>query len=110
MTQVSEYEVRCPRCDVSFPKGTKKCMHCGGRTGPSVLRGPRMTSRHAEERLDPMAPEQGIRIGDEVVRPLPVDFEEEEPTRRSGLLRALITVVWIGLAVAFSMARACSES
>ena len=27
------YEVRCPRCDVSFPAGTRTCFHCGGPTG-----------------------------------------------------------------------------
>jgi hypothetical protein len=29
----SPYEVRCPRCDVSFPVETRKCIHCGGPTG-----------------------------------------------------------------------------
>ena len=29
----SPYEVRCPRCEVSFPVETKTCMHCGGPTG-----------------------------------------------------------------------------
>ncbi len=29
----SPYEVRCPRCDVSFPVETKTCIHCGGPTG-----------------------------------------------------------------------------
>ena len=28
----SPYEVRCLRCDVSFPVETKVCLHCGGRT------------------------------------------------------------------------------
>jgi hypothetical protein len=27
------YEVRCPRCDVSFPPQTRTCIHCGGPTG-----------------------------------------------------------------------------
>jgi len=27
------YEVRCPRCDVTFPAETRKCFHCGGPTG-----------------------------------------------------------------------------
>ena len=29
----SPYEVRCSRCEVSFPVETKTCMHCGGPTG-----------------------------------------------------------------------------
>ena len=27
------YEVRCPRCDVTFPAETRTCFHCGGPTG-----------------------------------------------------------------------------
>jgi hypothetical protein len=30
----SHFEVRCPRCDVSFPVETRTCMHCGGPTSP----------------------------------------------------------------------------
>ena len=26
----SPYEVRCSRCDVTFPIGTRQCIHCGG--------------------------------------------------------------------------------
>jgi hypothetical protein len=25
------YEVFCPRCSVTFPVGTRHCLHCGGR-------------------------------------------------------------------------------
>ena len=28
----SAFEVWCPRCDVSFPVETKRCVHCGGAT------------------------------------------------------------------------------
>ncbi len=31
--KASPYEVRCPRCDVSFPVGTRTCLHCGGPNG-----------------------------------------------------------------------------
>lgn len=27
------FEVRCGRCDVTFPIETKRCIHCGGATG-----------------------------------------------------------------------------
>ena len=30
--KASPYEVRCLRCDVSFPVGTRTCLHCGGPT------------------------------------------------------------------------------
>ena len=32
-TSTTQYEVRCLRCNVSFPPGTRRCLHCGGRTG-----------------------------------------------------------------------------
>ena len=32
-SEASPYEVRCARCDVSFPVEAKTCMHCGGPTG-----------------------------------------------------------------------------
>ena len=27
------YEVRCLHCNVSFPPGTRRCLHCGERIG-----------------------------------------------------------------------------
>lgn len=33
------YEVRCPRCDVSFPAETRTCFHCGGPTGQASIFG-----------------------------------------------------------------------
>jgi hypothetical protein len=29
------FEVHCARCRVTFPLGTRRCIHCGGRTGPT---------------------------------------------------------------------------
>lgn len=31
----SAFECQCPRCNVTFPIETRKCLHCGGPTGPS---------------------------------------------------------------------------
>lgn len=111
MADVSEYEVRCPRCDVSFPTGTKKCLHCGGATGPSL--GPRgrikiverAPGRAAAEAPDP----DRFELAQEF-RAEPIDGEpEEEQPQRSGMLRALATVVWILIAIGISFARSCSE-
>jgi hypothetical protein len=33
----SPYEVRCERCRVTFPVGTRRCVHCGGRIGGRPL-------------------------------------------------------------------------
>ena len=35
----AHFEVRCPRCEVSFPPETRRCIHCGGPTskpGPNT--------------------------------------------------------------------------
>lgn len=110
MSKPYEYEVRCPSCNVSFPTGTKKCIHCGGRTGPSHGPGAQMRAGFTNEAFDPSQPEQGIQADEDLLRPLPVDGEpEEEPSPRSGLLRSAITLVWILLAVGFSVVRACSD-
>lgn len=31
------YEVRCARCQCSFAPETKRCVHCGGRLGGSLV-------------------------------------------------------------------------
>ncbi len=30
-SSTNPYEVHCHRCEVTFPVGTKNCVHCGGR-------------------------------------------------------------------------------
>jgi len=111
MADVSEYEVRCPRCDVSFPTGTRKCLHCGGATGPS--HGPngrrkgveRVAVRVADDAPDPKRFELA-----EVRRAEPIDGEpEDEDPRRGGVLRGVATVVWILIAIGISLARSCSD-
>lgn len=32
-SQSPSFEVRCERCRVSFPVGTRRCMHCNGALG-----------------------------------------------------------------------------
>lgn len=111
MAKAYEYEVRCGRCNVSFPKGTKKCLHCGGPTGPSHGPGSSMRPGRLEALFDPREPEKGTHADDGFLRPSAVDEEpEQEVGRAGGLLRGAITVVWILLAIGFSIARACSES
>jgi hypothetical protein len=109
----SPYEVRCPRCDVSFPPKTRVCIHCGGRTaaspagagmGAHPVAGIGRQSTESEERiLDFGLPgsELDIEAGD-------LDEEAPVPTR-AGFMRTAITIVWVLLAIAFSIMRACSE-
>ena len=111
MADVTEYEVRCPTCDVSFPTGTKRCLHCGGATGPS--RGPRGRIKAAGRtpaRVDEGSPDPKRFELAEVFRGEPIDAEpEEEASQRGGLLRGIATVVWIAIAIGISLSRSCSE-
>jgi hypothetical protein len=110
MADASEYEVRCPRCDVSFPTGTRKCLHCGGATGPS--RGPRgrtgLRERAPSSVADGSPDPKRFELAE--VRPAePIDADEEAapPRRASALLRGIATVVWIAIAIGISLARSC---
>ncbi len=78
------YEVYCPQCRVTFPIGTKQCMHCGGRIGHGRFQ--------AALDLPPLS--EGGSV-------------EEESARRSGL--SPFTLVWVALLLAGYLYRACSS-
>lgn len=91
----SAYEVRCPRCDVSFPVGTRRCLHCGGPTTaaaagavPTVTPGP--FERSAEEEAS--AGDEGAAGG-----------------FGGSLLRISGSLFWIVALVLFSILRNCGE-
>lgn len=113
MEGVVEYEVRCPRCDVSFPTGTKRCIHCGGRTARSGSRGLEGPATRAERALARAAAARETELHPEGGRSAqPISFEpdeEELQDRRPGLVRSAVTLLWVLLAVAFSIIRACSQ-
>ncbi len=102
------YEVRCHRCEVSFPVGTKRCMYCGGKPGgqplfPSIL--------HADplEELAPMGEFQ-TREADSQPPPAPIEIDEEETeTPRAALFRILGNLSWIIVFAAFTLYRSCTE-
>ena len=86
---MSAYEVRCYQCNVSFPEGTKRCMHCGGRTGQQ--------------------PVKGLIPGLETPRPFQAEVEDgdENPLRR-GPARIVMGAVWVLLALVASLYRVCT--
>jgi len=107
--KLSHYEVRCPRCNVSFAPETRVCIHCGGRTvgsGKGRRRGARMG-----------LPDGGAQSEDDVfifqsadgAEPFPSEVGDEAEAPRAGFLRTAITIVWVLLAIGFSLMRACSE-
>ncbi len=111
---MQQHEVWCHTCNVSFPTGTKKCLHCGGRTRPERLRASTRRSPEPEAELLAALPlsytnEAGgmAATPDLPVRGDPLEAEGE-PTRRS-LLRAGMTVMWMILLAAGYAWRACSQ-
>ncbi len=85
-SESSPYEVRCRECKVSFPLGTRVCVHCGARLGKR----------------------RAARVPDVPV-PLEIEYEpdtELEPPRR-GVLGSFFTTVTVGLAILASLYRSC---
>jgi hypothetical protein len=82
------FEVYCERCRVTFPVGTRRCIHCGGPTSGSPVRIPL--------RFEPLAPE-----------PAGAEPEIDAELARRRLVSPL-TLVWIALIVAGYLIRACS--
>lgn len=86
----TSYEVRCERCRVSFPVGTKRCVHCGERIGRP--RAARVAMRHG-----PGAPPPPVldEVGDDEIPP------------RSGMMSP-VAILWIVLILGSAVYRACS--
>ena len=115
-SSASPYEVRCPRCDVTFPIETKRCIHCGGPTTGSGI----------ANSLDSVAiADSGGRVGDpyglsqheaeDAGYDLPEYGSDEreieqtdEPTSVAGsLIRSLGGFIWIIVLIGFTLARNC---
>ena len=112
----SFYEIRCQRCDVSFPPETKVCVHCGERIRPQrqVL-----TSIPAlEDAFQGIIPAAALEDksssaafpgspGMEIPEDSPEAIEEEEEQPRFSKSRLLGNLVWIVLAVLASAFQVC---
>ena len=78
------FEVYCNQCNVTFPTGTRRCLHCGGRL--------------SRERGRPeAAPPQ----------PFPMDAAEEEELPRRSPFSPMV-LLWLALFVAGTIYRACA--
>ena len=111
-TQGSSYEVRCPRCDVSFPVETRRCIHCGGPTAASASPPPMAVETVSSfpwsrpQETPTGAPEDGAAPGGGGGSELP----EEAPTSTGAtLLRTFGSLIWVVALVAFSILRSCSD-
>ena len=96
------FEVRCHSCNVSFPPGTKVCLHCGGRTGepavPVLLSEIRALSQADGD--DAQLPSQAGELAEAPAG------EEAEPGRRS-LFGTAMSLFWVLLLVAGYLFRSC---
>lgn len=94
--EASPYEVRCPRCDVSFPVGTRRCIHCGGPIAASPgAAAPRIETHPIEGGRSERAPTGEIG-------------EEGAPGGiGSSLLKLSGSFFWIIALVIFSIVRNC---
>ena len=117
--QESFFEIRCDRCNVSFPPETKVCFHCGERLGPrrQVLDSA-PTLEEAFKHLMPADPRakksdsdllDAQRVSPDVAyESESIAEEEQEEGPRSTKARLLGNFVWIALAVVFTVYRACN--
>ena len=92
--QQPDFEVRCELCDVSFPVGTKRCIHCGEKIGKPLF--------------FPTTDEDGMPLLQRA-EPLEEIDEAEAQPRRGRFLRAGFTLVWVVLALMSAAVRACQE-
>lgn len=90
MMHSPEVEVRCPTCNVSFPLGTRRCLHCGGPTVAASVAAQVRSSRRT-----PMG------------AAMPEDEAEDEQVQLRRGPRTL-TVLWILAALAASLYHSCA--
>lgn len=129
-SKTSPYEVRCPRCDVSFPVETRKCMHCGGPTSKAGSMSLRDSfDESAFITLGESTPPDGSPSDSPFARagggggsgpavaggvmqgssdPGPLEADAESPSTLRSLVQSLGGVVWIVLLIAFAVARTCT--
>jgi len=131
----SPYEVRCLRCDVSFPVETRRCIHCGGPTSASDavvgVGSPSPGALESARASAPSMPPSNAPIGIDSSDPYPwnrsreraaekpigpiageggLEIPDERPASvGSALLRSFGSLFWIVALIGFSIVRSCSE-
>ncbi|MBW2273843.1 MAG: hypothetical protein JRG96_11260 [Deltaproteobacteria bacterium] len=109
-TSKGAFEVRCHRCDVSYPVETKRCLYCGEKPSAGPPRIDLLDLREVENRAGEAIAE---RASPGFPRPLESGQEqeaevEEEVSTRQALPRVLMSLVWVILLVVVSVYRACT--
>lgn len=118
---VPAYEVRCPRCDVSFPIETRTCIHCGGSTGPAArsVATTQLEDALAELGIETRESDDGYSIEEhafptgsgspsgESANEGPLVQDDAGPRLGRSLLRSMPSLIWFVLLIAFYLARSC---
>jgi hypothetical protein len=106
---MAQYEVRCFPCDVSFPVGTKRCLHCGARIRTKARATPELGQRLVQG--------DGFVIGAEAAAATRVpgsEFVAADPEQMSASegrrsFRFGTGAIWVLVLVAGMLSRMCSE-
>jgi len=110
-TSQDVFEVRCHRCEVSFPHGTKRCMYCGGKPSAGPPQVEFLDMQAVEARVAAAAgsaPGLPRTRKAEVEQESEAEVEEEEPSLRQTLPRVAMSLAWVILLVVVSIYRACT--
>jgi ribosomal protein L37E len=113
LSKASPYEVRCFRCDVSFPVETRTCMHCGGAITRDHAIEFKIADRWKES--SPGYTPEPIEPADDSLFTLPEygsDEGEASLTEKStsigrSIIRGLGGFVWVILLIGFTLVRNC---
>jgi hypothetical protein len=106
---MAQYEVRCFNCDVSFPVGTKQCLHCGSKI--------RTRARATPELGQQLMQGDGMVIGAEAAaaqraagsESVAADPEELGPAEGRRSFRFGTGAIWVLVLVGGMLSRMCSE-
>jgi len=101
----SPFEVRCHRCNVTFPIGTRQCIHCGGRIDQDDQSGI-LESIHE---VDPGRGGLSSKPIDVMADPGDSDEMDSDAPSSVGasLIRSLGGFIWVIVLIGFTLARSC---
>jgi hypothetical protein len=104
------YEVRCPRCDVSFPVGTRNCIHCGnptvGADRVAILESMLGSSTAPDDEFSDLTENPStVFFPDQSERELETSDEPSSVGR--SLIRSLGGFIWVVVLIGFTLARNC---
>jgi len=105
-----DYEVRCHHCNVSFPVGTKRCVHCGEKIGRTPFFQPTIQRTTDEQGMPVFHDPDAVQETEETEEAEEAEEAEAETQGRSGrFLRVGFTLVWLVLAFLSAAVRACQD-